>query len=215
MLRIVTQRFAKVVWTPGNHDLWTPATLDPDRRGVAHYERLVKLCRSYGVLTPEDPYAVWPGDGPRTAIVPTFALYDYSFRPDHVAADEAVAWAAETGVRCADEDLLSPDPFPTRQAWCASLVARHRTASAEPFPGHAAGPRQPLAAASRSRRAAARAAILDLVRNTRHGSLASAFSSRHRGLWTPPPSRDARAGRRRDSRRCRSGTRGSGISEGS
>lgn len=123
VLRIVTQRFAKVVWTPGNHDLWTPATLDPDRRGVAHYERLVKLCRSYGVLTPEDPYAVWPGDGPRTAIVPTFALYDYSFRPDHVAADEAVAWAAETGVRCADEDLLSPDPFSTRQAWSASLVA--------------------------------------------------------------------------------------------
>jgi predicted phosphodiesterase len=123
VLRIVTQRFARVVWTPGNHDLWTPATLDPHRRGVAHYERLVKLCRSYGVLTPEDPYAVWPGAGPRTAIVPTFGLYDYSFRPDHVAADEAVAWAAETDVRCADEDLLSPDPFPTRQAWCASLIA--------------------------------------------------------------------------------------------
>ena len=134
VLRVVTQRFAKVVWTPGNHDLWTPASLETDRRGVAHYERLVKLCRSYGVLTPEDPYAVWPGEGPRTAIVPTFVLYDYSFRPDHVPLEEAVAWAAETGVRGADEDLLNPDPFPTRQAWCASLV-RNAEQRLEAIPG--------------------------------------------------------------------------------
>ena len=122
VLRVVTRCFAKVIWTPGNHDLWTPASLEPERRGVAHYERLVKLCDTYGVLTPEDPYAVWPGDGPRTAIVPTFVLYDYSFRPDHVAEEDAVAWAAESGVRAVDEELLSPHPWPTRQAWCASLV---------------------------------------------------------------------------------------------
>ena len=123
VLRVVTQRFAKVIWTPGNHDLWTPASLDAERRGAAHYQRLVKLCGTYGVLTPEDPFAVWPGDGPRTAIVPTFVLYDYSFRPDHVAEEDAVEWAAESGVRAVDEDLLSPYPFPTRQAWCASLFA--------------------------------------------------------------------------------------------
>lgn len=122
VLRVVTRCFAKVIWTPGNHDLWTPASLEPERRGAAHYERLVKLCGTYGVLTPEDPYAVWPGDGPRTAIVPTFVLYDYSFRPDHVAEEDAVAWAAESGVRAVDEDLLSSHPWPTRQAWCASLV---------------------------------------------------------------------------------------------
>ena len=122
VLKTLTPRFAQLIWTVGNHDLWTPASLSSDRRGVAHYERLVKLCRSYGVLTPEDPFAVWPGEGPRTAIVPTFVLYDYSFRPPTVAAEDAVAWAADAGVRCADEDLLDPSPFPSRQAWCASRL---------------------------------------------------------------------------------------------
>lgn len=127
VLSVLARRFAKIVWTPGNHDLWTPQTHAPERRGEAHYQRLVKLCRSYGALTPEDPYAVWPGNGPRTAIVPTFVLYDYSFRPDDVAAEDAVAWAAETGVRCADEDLLSPHPFASRPAWCESRVADTET----------------------------------------------------------------------------------------
>ena len=127
VLRALRPRFAQIVWTVGNHDLWTPQSLPNERRGVAHYERLVRLCRSYDVLTPEDPYAVWPGPGPRTAIVPTFVLYDYSFRPDEVAEGDAVRWAAETGVRCADEDLLNPWPFSTRQAWCAARLA-HTTA---------------------------------------------------------------------------------------
>ncbi len=123
VLSIVSRRFARIVWTPGNHDLWTPRSVDEDRRGEAHYQRLVKLCRSYGVLTPEDPYVVWPGAGPRTAIVPAFLLYDYSFAPDRLSAGEAVAWAAESGVRCADEDLLSPHPYASRPDWCAARVA--------------------------------------------------------------------------------------------
>lgn len=122
VLKTLAPRFRQLVWTPGNHDLWTPKSLPSDRRGVAHYERLVKLCRSYGVLTPEDSYAVWPGPGPRTAIVPTFVLYDYSFRPDDVAEDEAVSWAAASGIRCADEDLLDPSPYASRQHWCAARL---------------------------------------------------------------------------------------------
>lgn len=122
VLKALAPRFAQVVWTAGNHDLWTPASLPAERRGVAHYERLVRLCRSYGVLTPEDPYAVWPGPGPRTALVPTFVLYDYSFRPRDVPEEAAVAWAAESGVRAADEDLLDPSPYPTRQAWCQARL---------------------------------------------------------------------------------------------
>jgi 3',5'-cyclic AMP phosphodiesterase CpdA len=122
VLKTLVPRFKQLVWTVGNHDLWTPQSLAPERRGVAHYERLVRLCRSYGVLTPEDPYAVWPGDGPRTAIVPTFVLYDYSFRPRDVAAESAVAWAAEAGVRCADEDLLDPSPYTSRQQWCRARL---------------------------------------------------------------------------------------------
>jgi 3',5'-cyclic AMP phosphodiesterase CpdA len=122
VLKTVCPRFAQVIWTVGNHDLWTPASTPAGDRGQAHYERLVRLCRSYGVLTPEDAFAVWPGPGPRTAIVPVFGLYDYTFRPDDVPADQAIAWAAESGVRCADERLLDPAPFASRAEWCAARI---------------------------------------------------------------------------------------------
>ena len=135
VLRTLRPRFAQIIWTAGNHDLWTPQSLAAEQRGVAHYERLVKLCRSYDVLTPEDPYVVWAGAGPRTVIVPTFVLYDYSFRPDSVAESDAVLWAAESGVRCADEDLLDPSPYPTRQAWCAARLA-HTEARLDAIPRH-------------------------------------------------------------------------------
>jgi 3',5'-cyclic AMP phosphodiesterase CpdA len=122
VLQTLGPRFAQLVWTPGNHDLWTPRGWPAAKRGVAHYERLVALCRRYGVLTPEDPYARWPGEGPTRAIVPAFLLFDYSFRPASVPREQAVPWAAESGVRSADEDLLAPDPYPTRDAWCAARV---------------------------------------------------------------------------------------------
>jgi 3',5'-cyclic AMP phosphodiesterase CpdA len=122
VLRTLQPRFAQLIWTPGNHDLWTPRTLPSGQRGVAHYERLVRLCRSYGVLTPEDPYARWPGDGPTRAVVPVFTLFDYSFRPASVPREQAIAWAAQTGVRSNDEDLLAPDPYPRCDEWCAARV---------------------------------------------------------------------------------------------
>lgn len=123
VLKTLTPRFAQLVWVPGNHDLWTPRTWPPDKRGDAQYRRLVRVCERYGALTPEDPYAVWPGGGPRTVIVPAFLLYDYTFRPDDVPVEQAVAWAAETGVRCADEELLAPDPYASRIEWCRARVA--------------------------------------------------------------------------------------------
>ena len=122
VLRTLQPRFAQLIWTPGNHDLWTPRTLPSAQRGVAHYDRLVRLCRSYGVLTPEDPYAKWPGDGPTRAIVPVVTLFDYSFRPASVPREQALEWAAETGVRSNDEDLLGPDPYPRCDEWCAARV---------------------------------------------------------------------------------------------
>jgi 3',5'-cyclic AMP phosphodiesterase CpdA len=122
VLRTLRPRFAQLVWTPGNHDLWTPTEWTPQQRGASHYDRLVALCRKYGVLTPEDPYAKWPGDGPTRAIVPAFTLFDYSFRPAAVSREQAIAWAAETGVRSADEDLLASDPYRTRDEWCAARV---------------------------------------------------------------------------------------------
>ncbi len=122
-LDILTRRFARLLWTPGNHDLWTVASDPEDRRGVAKYRRLVEICRGYGVVTPEDPYPRWPGEGTPHLLAPLFLLYDYSFRPSHVPAELAVQWAIEDDVLCADEALLHPDPYPSRSAWCAARVA--------------------------------------------------------------------------------------------
>jgi len=54
-------------------------------------------------------------------VAPLFVLYDYTFRPDGV--DDPIAWAVETGVLCHDEIVLHPDPYPSRQAWCAARLA--------------------------------------------------------------------------------------------
>jgi 3',5'-cyclic AMP phosphodiesterase CpdA len=123
-LRLLAGRFARVVWTPGNHELWTPRGDPVQLRGTARYGRLVELCRSLGVLTPEDPYARWAGPEGEVVIAPIFQLYDYSFRaPGTHTKEESLARAHESGVVCTDEYLLHPDPYPTVDAWCRERVA--------------------------------------------------------------------------------------------
>lgn len=112
-------RFAKVIWVPGNHELWAT---DGGPRGVARYLELVRRLREVDVHTPEDGWLRWPGAGPPLAIVPLFLLYDYTFAPDEVGPTGAVDWAAEGGIRAGDELLLHPDPYPSRPAWCAARV---------------------------------------------------------------------------------------------
>lgn len=121
---VLRERFAKVIWAPGNHELWTPPDDPVTLRGVERYEALVEVARELDVLTPEDPYAEWPGaDGPVT-IAPLFLLYDYTFRPDGCATkEEGLAYAHSTGVVCTDEYLLHPDPYPTRDDWSRARVA--------------------------------------------------------------------------------------------
>lgn len=120
-----TRRFAKVIWVPGNHELWAMANPDgtPSLRGEERYAALVALARSHGVLTPEDPWPLWPGEGGECVIVPMFLLYDYSFRPPDIARENVVSWAAELRNVCSDEMLLSPFPHETRDAWCAQRCA--------------------------------------------------------------------------------------------
>lgn len=116
-LDVLTTRFARVIWTPGNHDLWSPPD-DPERtRGQQRYDELVAICRAVGVLTPEDEYVRWPGDLD-TVLVPMFLLFDYSFRPESVSREDAIAWARASGVVSGDELMLSPVPWPSRDAWC-------------------------------------------------------------------------------------------------
>ncbi|HWU90246.1 MAG TPA: metallophosphoesterase [Kofleriaceae bacterium] len=125
-LQIATARFARVLWAPGNHELWTLPHGPGGLRGEARYLRCVEVCRELGVLTPEDPYAVWPGAGPPCVLAPLFLLYDYSFRPDDVPEDRALDWARASGIECTDEHLLHPDPHPSRAAWCWARCAAAR-----------------------------------------------------------------------------------------
>lgn len=117
-IALLSQRFAQVFWTPGNHDLWTLPNDSSGLRGLAKYQKLVDICREFGVLTPDDNYLQWPGSNLNITIAPIFTLYDYTFRPDDVPVETAVAWAAATGINCVDEVALFPDPFPSRAVWC-------------------------------------------------------------------------------------------------
>ncbi len=134
-LRTLAGRFAKVIWAPGNHELWTVRD-DPVRlRGEARYRRLVELCRGLGVTGPEDPYPVWRGTGGPVSVVPLFLLYDHTFRPEGAETKEKALQAAyEAGVVCSDEAMLHPDPYPSRDAWCRARVAetRRRLAARDP-----------------------------------------------------------------------------------
>ncbi|MCB9558348.1 MAG: metallophosphoesterase [Deltaproteobacteria bacterium] len=134
-LELLGQRFAQLIWVPGNHDLWREGPL----AGLEKYQRLVEICRELNVLTPEDRFALWPGGERPAVIAPLFTLYDYSFHPDDVTDEEAVAWAAEAGVICADEAYLSAEGFTDRIAWCAERcrISEQRLAALERPPGAA------------------------------------------------------------------------------
>jgi 3',5'-cyclic AMP phosphodiesterase CpdA len=118
-LALLAERFARVIWVPGNHELWTGAS---GLRGEARYHELVRRCRAVGVLTPEDAWPTWPGDG--SVIAPVFLGYDYSFAPDGLDPEEARAWAAEHDIVCTDEYRLYTEPHADMVSWCHHRVAR-------------------------------------------------------------------------------------------
>lgn len=122
-LATLKERFATVVWTPGNHELWTTPKDPCQLTGVERYDHLVARCRELGVLTPEDEYPVWP-HGPRPlTVAPVFVLYDYTWRPDGLTVRQALEQARAAKVFCTDEYLLRPEPYPSVAQWCADRVA--------------------------------------------------------------------------------------------
>lgn len=132
-LRLMRTRFARVLFTPGNHDLWSRG--DGEARGRDRYDALVAHCRAIDVLTPEDAYPLWPDpDGP-IAIAPLFVFYDYTLRPEGWTKDQAMAAAYAAGVVCADEIRLPSDPYPSREAWGAARLAYSR-ARLDALPAH-------------------------------------------------------------------------------
>ncbi|WP_326638703.1 metallophosphoesterase [Streptosporangium sp. NBC_01755] len=131
-LGLLAERFAQVIWAPGNHELWTPRDDPIQLRGENRYQYLVDMCRSLGIRTPEDPYLIWDGPGGPVTIAPLFLLYDYSFRvPGTATKAQSLARAYEAGVVCTDEMLLHPDPYPSREEWCwARLESTERRLAA-------------------------------------------------------------------------------------
>ncbi|MDG1419833.1 MAG: metallophosphoesterase [Tateyamaria sp.] len=119
----LTKMFTKVIWVPGNHDLWAV----PEHQGAqplvgqAKYNALVDCARSFNVLTPEDDYAIFPGTN--IVLVPLFLLYDYSLRPAYVTLAKVIDWARAERSVCADETFLDPTPHASRVEWCANRLA--------------------------------------------------------------------------------------------
>ena len=134
-LASLRERYATVIWAPGNHELWTHPSDPVTLRGVDRYDALVKACRGIDVLTPEDPYPVFTGVGGPVTIAPLFLLYDYSFRaPGTTDTASSLRYAYRTGIVCTDEFLLHPDPYPSRAEWCWARVAQteRRLADCDP-----------------------------------------------------------------------------------
>ncbi|KAH6861775.1 hypothetical protein AA0113_g11922 [Alternaria arborescens] len=119
----VKECFRQVFWVPGNHELYTlPSEKDHGARGEAKYMECVAIAREYGIITPEDGYTLWKGEGGPCLIAPIFTLYDYSFRPSNVKLEDALDWAREEDIEATDEHLLHPDPYSSRIEWCNALL---------------------------------------------------------------------------------------------
>jgi 3',5'-cyclic AMP phosphodiesterase CpdA len=129
------ERFSRVIWVPGNHELWSHPSDPLKLRGVERYDYLVDACRRLDVVTPEDPYPVWPHAGEPVVVAPLFLLYDYSFlTPGTHSKAESLAAAHEAGVVCTDERLLFPDPHGSIDDWCRARVesTRERLSALDP-----------------------------------------------------------------------------------
>ena len=135
-LERLSHRFERVIWVPGNHELW----IGRDDEGITSttkYDRLVDACRSIGVDTPEDPYPLWTGPGGPAWVVPMFLLYDYSWTRDPgQSRTAALAGARERRVVASDEFLIDPAPYADAVAWCRERLVSTTTRLAALDPAH-------------------------------------------------------------------------------
>ena len=122
-LRTLAERFERVVWVPGNHELWTRSDDPCQLRGDDRYRHIVHYCQALSVVTPEDPFPVWKGGGGPVVVAPLFTLYDYSFgRNVGATKAQSLKRAHDAGVVCMDEYVLFPDPYSSIEAWCHDRV---------------------------------------------------------------------------------------------
>jgi predicted phosphodiesterase len=123
-LETLRPKFSALYWVAGNHELWSMPgeTVDAETK----YRSMVDVCRAFRAKTPEDAFDVWEGSGPPRAIALVNALYDYTFAPDDIAGDRALAlaWASEEGLRCADEERIRLSEHPSLAHLSADFCAR-------------------------------------------------------------------------------------------
>lgn len=135
-LEQLTERFERVIWVPGNHELWIGRD-DDGITSATKYDRLVEGCRSIGVDTPEDAYPLWTGPGGPAWVVPMFLLYDYSWTPvPGLSRTDALAGARKRRVVASDEFLIDPAPYADAAAWCRERLVSTTTRLAALDPDH-------------------------------------------------------------------------------
>ncbi len=185
-LDLLRRRFAKVIWVPGNHELWTTSKDPMQIFGRARYDYLVNMCDEMGVVTPEHPFPVWTERGGPATIVPMFLLYDYTFLPRGATTKaEGLAIARERNVVATDEFLLSSEPYATREAWCRDRLAYTRARLERARLDDADRPGQPFPAGPRALRRAVLPGVLAVVRNHRDRRLAHPLQRGLFGLRPP------------------------------
>ena len=98
-LAVLASRYERVVWVPGNHELWSRRADPVGARGVERYKLLVEACQRLGIVTPEDPYPVWEGSaetGPVT-IAPLFLCRHNSANKTHCEGVNLMLYAKRLG----------------------------------------------------------------------------------------------------------------------
>lgn len=135
-LERLAERFERVIWVPGNHELWIGRD-DEGITSLTKYDRLVEQCRAIGVDTPEDPYPLWTGAGGPAWVVPMLLLYDYSWTIDPgQSRGDALAAARKRRVVASDEYLIDPAPYSDAAAWCGARLVATTTRLAKLDPAH-------------------------------------------------------------------------------
>lgn len=114
-LATLKRRFARVLWVPGNHELF--ARSSDQNKGRDKYQEIVSALQGEGIDTPEDPYPRF-GD---VTVCPLFTFYDYSFRPPGTTIDEALADAKAKNLVLTDEFTIAP--YVDIRAWCWDRLA--------------------------------------------------------------------------------------------
>ena len=109
---LLARRFRKVIWTPGNHELWHWRGNGP-RRAIDRYDAFVGICQRYNIGTPEEESITVELAESAVQVVPIFTLYDGGFA-NPLQSHET---------KLADDALIDPSPFGSIAELCHALIA--------------------------------------------------------------------------------------------